>query len=128
MLPLKNQRRNRKNGNSLKQYRVIVSAQAKQSLKEIVSFIEQDSPAAARHVRKTLIALIGTLKTSPEKFPKEPILEERGKNYRFMVKWHYKIIYLCTPKDVFVLDIIHTSMNQETIKRVEQNTTRPNPP
>jgi len=103
----------------LKTYRVIISFQAQESLKEIYTYIKKDSPIGARHVRKTLLALINTLKTSPEKFPKEPLLAERGKNYRFVVKWHYKVVYLFTSKEVMVLDIIHTSMDPEEIKRVE---------
>ncbi|MGP8217769.1 MAG: type II toxin-antitoxin system RelE/ParE family toxin [Bacteroidia bacterium] len=60
-----------------------------------------------------------SLGASPEKFPAELLLEGRKKNYRSVILWHYKIVYLFTGKEVHVLDIIHTSMNPDEIKRVK---------
>jgi len=102
----------------LKNYPVIVSTQAKQSLKEIVSYIKVDSPQAAEYVKTTLIALMRSLGNAPEKYSKEFILEDTGKNYRSGTQWRYKIIYFFTGKKVLVLDIIHTSMDPKEIKRV----------
>ncbi len=103
----------------MRKYPVIVSSQAKQSLQEIVSYINEDSPQAAEYVKNTLIALIRSLGMAPEKYSKEYLLENKGKNYRFVTKWRYKIVYLFTGKKVLVLDIIHTSMNPEEIKHIE---------
>jgi plasmid stabilization system protein ParE len=102
----------------MKRYRVIISNQAKQSLRHIVQYISQDSPSAANYVRRVLIELIKTLDQSPEKHGREPLLAERKGNYRSVTKWHYKIIYSVTAKDVIVLDIIHTSRNSKVIRNV----------
>ena len=104
----------------MKHYPVIISNQAKQSLKEIVSYIKKDSPQAAEYVKNALIALMRSLGTAPEKYSKEFLLEDTGKNYRSVTQWRYKIIYLYTGKKVLVLDIIHTSMDPKEIKRVEK--------
>ncbi len=101
----------------MKHYPVIVAPLAKKSLKEITTYIKKDSPSAARHVRRTIIALMETLGTHPEKFSKEVLLEGKKKNYRSVTQWHYKIVYLFTGKEVHVLDIIHTSMNPEEVKK-----------
>ena len=103
----------------MKHFPVIISNQAKQSLKEIVLYIKKDSPQAAEYVKNSLITLMRSLGTSPEKYSKEFLLEDTGKNYRSVTQWRYKIIYLYTGKKVLVLDIIHTSMDPEEIKRVE---------
>lgn len=105
-------------GNSLKRYPVIISNQAKLSLKEIVAYIQKDSPKAADYVKTNLIALMKSLGIAPEKYTKEFLLEGKGKNYRSATLWRYEIIYLFTDKKVFILDILHTSMDPEEIKRI----------
>ena len=102
----------------MKRYRVVVSNQAKQSLRNIVEYIAEDSPTAANYVRKSLIELIKTLERSPEKYAREPLLESRKGNYRSVAKWHYKIVYKVTARDVIVLDVVHTSRNPKVVKNV----------
>jgi plasmid stabilization system protein ParE len=102
----------------LKRYPVIVSNQAKQSLKEIVGYIKEDSPQAAQYVKNELISLMRSLGSAPEKYSKEFLLEDKRKNYRSVTQWRYKIIYQFTSKKVLILDIIHTSMDPEEILRV----------
>ena len=63
----------------MKTFHVIISPRARHSLKEIVSYIKVESPRAAKHVRKTLINLIKTLKNSPEKFSTESLLDGKQK-------------------------------------------------
>lgn len=104
----------------MKQFPVVISNQAKQSLKEIVAYIKEDSPQAATYVRDTLISLIKSLGVAPEKYSREFFLENKGKNYRSVTQWRYKIIYLFTGKKVLVLDVIHTSMDPKEIKRVDK--------
>lgn len=105
---------------AVKSFNLIVSKQAQSALKDIVKYISLDSVSAANHVRKTLIALIKSLKTNPEKFPKEELLADKKKNYRSASKWHYKVVYLVTKNEVLILDIIHTSRNPDTIKKVDK--------
>ncbi len=103
----------------MKTFRVIVSNQAKHSLNEIIGYIKNDSERAASYVRKTLIKLIKSLNTSPERFSKEPLLSDKPGNYRSVCKWHFKIIYRCSSSEVIVVDIIHTSRNPEIFENIK---------
>ena len=102
----------------MKTYQIVISNQAKGSLKNIVKYIKKDSPTAAEYVRNALFALMENLKTSPQKFPLEPLLASLSKEYHSVVKWHYKIIYRVTTTEVIILDVIHTSRNPDTIKQI----------
>ena len=103
----------------MKPFRLIISNQAKNSLKDIAKYIKKESPSAAVYVTNILISLIKNLQISPEKFSKEPLLSEKEGNYRSVTKWHYKIIYSCKEKTIEVLDIIHTSRKPGVIKKIE---------
>lgn len=101
-----------------KRYRVIVTATAKNSLKDIVDYIKPDSPLAANKVKRTLIALMESLDEMPERFSKEEYLREKSGDYRSVTKWRYKIIYRIDESDVIVLNILHTSHHPDKIKNV----------
>jgi plasmid stabilization system protein ParE len=103
----------------LKPYKIIVSHKAAASLKEIIVYIAKDSPSAAEYVRISLLKLIKSLKTFPDRFPQEPLLSHKKTDYRSVCKWHYKIIYRYTANEVIILDIIHTSRNPKVLKRIE---------
>ncbi|MFZ9847269.1 MAG: type II toxin-antitoxin system RelE/ParE family toxin [Flavobacteriales bacterium] len=103
----------------MKSYKVIVSKQAQGALKDIVEYIALDSVSASRHVKRTLISLIKSLQNNPEKFSKEELLSGKKKNYRSVSKWHYKVVYVVAKQEVIVLDIIHTSRNPNTVKKID---------
>lgn len=102
----------------MKRYRVIVSDQAKQSLRSIVRHIAAESPSAANYVRKSLIDLMRTLDRSPEKYSAEEYLQHKKGNYRSVTKWHYKIVYVVKTREVIILDVIHTGRNPEVIRKI----------
>lgn len=99
----------------MKSYRVVWDTRAKESLRDITLFIKEESPGAARKVRMELLKLTASLKRMPERFSAEPYLEQKGSEYRSVVKWTYKIIYLVCEKEVRVLEIIHTGRNVTAI-------------
>lgn len=101
----------------MKLYKVIVSDRAKQSLKNILAYIKEDSPSASQHVKQALLSIISSLKTTPKKFALDPILADVSNEYHSVTKWHYKIIYKVTDKHVIVINITHTSMHPDTLKK-----------
>ena len=62
----------------MKTYRVIWDRRAKESLKAIILFIKEESPAAARKVMVELLKLTTSLKKMPERFSTEPYLDHKG--------------------------------------------------
>ena len=57
--------------------------------------------------------LTASLKQMPERFSKEPYLENKGKDYRSVTKWSYKIIYRITENEVRILEIVHTEIQKQ---------------
>lgn len=103
----------------MKSYRVIWDNSAKESLKLIVQYIRKESPSAAKKVRAELLKLTASLKKLPERFSVEPYLEHKGKQYRSVTKWSYKIIYRIGEKEVRVLEILHTSRDTTEMEAIE---------
>jgi plasmid stabilization system protein ParE len=101
-----------------KRYRVIWDTRAKESLKSIILYIKEESPAAARKVRSELLKLTASLNKMPERFSMEPYLEHKGNEYRSIAKWSYKIIYRVAEEEVRILEIIHTRRNTTVIKDI----------
>jgi len=85
----------------MKIYRVLWDAGARESLRLIVLYIKEESPAAAIKVRSELLNLTSSLTKMPERFSVEAYLEIRGNEYRSITKWNYKIIYRVLDRCVF---------------------------
>jgi len=98
-----------------KKFKVIWDKEAISDLEDICTYIAQDSHAGATKVRRTLIKLAGTLKSFPERHTIEPNLKDEG-NYHFVTRWHFKIIYKVTAKEVIIIAIFHTSRDAKNIK------------
>lgn len=93
---------------------------AKQNLDEIYDHIALDSVNAARHVKKELIKLAGSLNDFPEKYSREEFLADEPENYRSVSKWSYKIIYEVTDECLIIADIFQTSQDPKKIQRVKK--------
>jgi len=102
----------------MKLYRVVWDARAKESLRAITLYIKEESPVAAKKVRKELLRLTASLKKMPERFSIEPYLENKGNEYRSVAKWSYKIIYRVGEEEVRILEIVHTRRNTTVIEDV----------
>jgi len=77
----------------MKQYPIVWSQPAIDSLHNIHDFIKQDSPQCAKTVAQELVKLGQTLETFPARYAIEPLLAEETVPYRFVVKWNYKLTY-----------------------------------
>lgn len=91
--------------------------EAVEDLKAIHKYIKKDSPDRAEKVKKELIRLAGKLSTFPDKYPKEPILDQENGDFRFVAKWNYKIIFELTNKEIIIALIFHTSQDPTKIKK-----------
>lgn len=85
-------------------------------LESIYDYIAEDSVNAARHVKKNLIQLGGSLGHFPEKYSREASLSEEPNNFRSVSKWHYKIIYEITESYVIIINIFNTNQHPDKIK------------
>lgn len=94
---------------------------AQESLDGIYDFIAEDSVSAARHVKKTLVRLAGSLGHLPEKYSKEEYLADEPENYRSVSKWRYKIIYEVTDEYVIISDIFNTSQHPSKIRKAKDS-------
>lgn len=84
---------------------------AKKNLDSIYDYIAQDSFAAARMVKKTLVKLAHSLNDFPEKYPVEEYLADEPENYRSVSKWSYKIIFEVAEDCIIIADVFHTSQH-----------------
>lgn len=96
-------------------YDIIWTYTAKQSLDKIYEYIKKDSKKNAKKVKNEIVNTVTELKILPEKYPKEFYLDQEKGNFRFFVKWSYKIIYELTKKEIIILDIFHTAQNPDKI-------------
>ncbi len=99
-----------------KRLKVEWTPQARHSLKDVHDYIKLDSPVAARKVKKEITRLARSLGRFPERFPRDPYLEDEPGNNRFAPIWHYKIVYEVTEKVVIIHDIFHTSRDPHSLK------------
>ncbi len=93
-------------------------SKAKESLDGIYNYIAEDSVSGARHVKKALVQLAGSLGNFPEKYSKEEYLANEPENYRSVSKWRYKIIYEVTDKYLIISDIFSTSQHPSKIRKI----------
>ena len=100
------------------QYDVVWSDKAYQSLRHIHDFIAGDSPEGARNVVKELVKQTQTLDVLPRRNPLEPALKNAPVEYRFLLKWNYKIIYTILEKDHIVLVVLVFDTRQNPKKLI----------
>ena len=82
------------------EYRVIWSDKAYQSLRSVSDFIAEDSPEGAKSVVRELVKHSQTLSILPRRNPIETALTDAPVEYRFLLKWNYKIIYTVLESEI----------------------------
>ncbi|MFN7118393.1 MAG: type II toxin-antitoxin system RelE/ParE family toxin [Saprospiraceae bacterium] len=94
----------------------IWSQAAIDALRNIHDFIAQDSPQGAKKVTQELVKLGQSLEIFPSRYPLEPLLAEETLQYRFTVKWNYKLIYTVEETQVLIVLIFDTRQLPEKLK------------
>lgn len=107
----------------VKQYRVLISTQAQDSLDHIVDYLtESRSLTTALKVERKLLEAIQSRKTFPEGYGWLKIKRKKSKNpYRFLPTGVYKIIYTVEeePDDaVIVIELVHDRRSMERVEKM----------
>lgn len=98
--------------------KIIWDDEAKKSLRNIYNYIKgRESIEVAKKVRNEIFSQAKSLNNFPEKYEREPHLEDKPGNYRYKVIWSYKVIYEISKEGIYILDIYHTSRDPSGIKR-----------
>ena len=105
----------------VKQYKVLISTNAQDSLDQIVEYVtEASSYDAALHLERKLLEAIQSLKTFPNGYGRLKVERKKSANpYRFLPKENYKIIYTVEEEPtaiVIVIMLIHDSRATATVE------------
>ena len=93
-------------------YKIILSNLAKTDLQNIVSYIaEVESIITAKYVERGILSEMKHLGHFPTAFPKDEYASTDEKTIRFLVKWHYKILFFIDANTVQVIGIFHVAQN-----------------
>lgn len=87
------------------------------SLREIVKYIEEDNPTAARKQAQMIKRAVLRL----AQFPKSGKVFEPVPGLREMVVSKYRIFYEVQPGSVVILKVVHGSRNIERVLGLEHN-------
>lgn len=107
----------------MKQYKVLISANAQDSLDQIVEYVTEDkSYDAALKLERKLLEAIQSLKTFPEGYGELKVKRKKFDNpYRFLPKANYKIIYTVEEEPdaiVIVIELVHDSRSMTTVDKL----------
>lgn len=99
-------------------YTVVWSDKAYNSLRKVHDYLQQNSPEGAKKVVLELVRFSQSLEDLPRRNPVEPDLASAPVEYRFLVKWNFKIIYtiLEEEKMVLVVLVFDTRQNPKKLK------------
>lgn len=85
------------------------SKRAIAELQKAYQYILQDSPQNALKVRDEIIDITINLSKHPEIFPPDKNKKENDGTWRAFEKYHYRISYRITPKEIRIVRMRHTS-------------------
>lgn len=77
------------------------------------------SPTIARKLVKSILQKTASLVKQPKKGPRELLLADRQKEYRYIVEGNYKIIYWVDEAAVHIASVFDTRQNPDKIIRAE---------
>jgi plasmid stabilization system protein ParE len=83
--------------------------QAIAELRKAYDYIRKDSPQNARKVVDELTRIADQLPAQPEMFPADKFKKNNVGKWRAFEKFHYRISYLITSKEIRIVRMRHTS-------------------
>jgi plasmid stabilization system protein ParE len=96
----------------MQHYSVFLSDLAKFDLQNIVTYItEAESRERAKYVERGILSEIKRLERFPNAYSKDEYASTDEQVIRFIIKWHYKILYFVEANTVQVAGIFHTAQN-----------------
>jgi plasmid stabilization system protein ParE len=100
----------------MRTYKVILSDLAKVDLQNIVSYITTtESITRAKYVERCLLSEMKRLERLPTAYPKDKYASTDEIIIRFLVKWHYKILFFIDANSVQITGIFHMAQNPDKL-------------
>jgi plasmid stabilization system protein ParE len=100
----------------MKTYKIVVSELAIADLQSIVTYIsEVESITRAKYVERGIMSEMKRLKYFPAAFPKDEYACMDNWEIRFVMKWHYKILFFIDANTVHITGIFHTAQNPQKL-------------
>ncbi|MGN6617182.1 MAG: type II toxin-antitoxin system RelE/ParE family toxin [Ilyomonas sp.] len=92
-----------------KEKRIVWFPEAKQKLREIISYIKNDSPQNAQKVKNDILEEISNIPYHPEKFPPDKYkLHNQNNAYRAFELHRIRVSYFLEDDEVMIIRIRHT--------------------
>ncbi len=91
--------------------RIVIDAEAKQSLRDAYKYIHKQSVQNAENVRSGILTSIKALSSNPEIHPPDKYKTDQDKAFRAYELFSYRISYHVSPEEIRILRIRHTKMN-----------------
>ena len=99
--------------------KVVWTKTALDQFERIIKYIsEERGNSYAKTVGTRIIERTEQLENFPELGPKEPLLQHKKSEYRYLVAWSYKIIYRLSKDGITISRIFHTAQNPEKLKGI----------
>jgi len=93
-------------------YKIVVSRLAKTDLRNIAAYISNvESDTQAKYVERGILSEMKRLEHFPTAYPKDEYASINNKEIRFVMKWHYKILFFIDANTVQIVGIFHTTQN-----------------
>lgn len=105
-----------------RKYQVVIAPEARDDLKREVTYIRRKwSNKRARYVQNGLLDAVDSLDTAPRRHGKHTALSNEEREYRFLPKWAYLIVYRIEDAlmRVRVVSIFHTSRNPDDLEEIK---------
>ena len=97
-------------------YKIVISKLAKADLQNIVAYISDvDSIVRAKYVEQSILSEMKRLEYFPTAYPKDDYASMGNRKIRFIIKWHYKILFFIDANTVQVVGIFHTAQNPDKL-------------
>jgi plasmid stabilization system protein ParE len=93
-----------------------MSELAKTDLQNIVTYISDvDSIVQAKYVERSILSEMKRLAHFPTAYPKDEYASIGNREIRFIIKWHYKILFFIGVNTVQIAGIFHTAQNPDKL-------------
>jgi plasmid stabilization system protein ParE len=103
--------------------KVILSDLAKTDLQSIVAYLSiAESLTRAKHVERGILSAMKSLERLPTAYPRDEYASTDKRVIRFVMKWHYKILFFVDTSTsmVQIAGIFHTAQNPDKLKELLQ--------
>jgi plasmid stabilization system protein ParE len=99
--------------------KVVWTKTALDQLERIVKYIsEEQGNSYAKIVGTRIVERTEQLEHFPELGAKEPLLQHKKSEYRYLVAWSYKIIYRLSKNRITISRFFHTAQNPSKLKGI----------